>query len=506
MSRSCKGTESVSLKKTLKFVCKNLQCSFGTDIKAGSCTTDAENVRRGDVYFAVLPPLEDEAAADTELTERVGLAIHHGCCAVVADRPVIGTETVPYYIMPNVAEGYACLCQALYDYPAKSLKMFGITGTSGKTSTSYLLSGILAEGGYQTGLIGSLGVFDGIEYHGVPEELTPELLAFYLDRMISNGCTSAIVEVSSKMLTEGTLGGIKFDAVCLTNIRRDHIDYHQTVESYRKSKLAIFKYAKKKALAVCNIDDRITEAVVPLIDLPILSVGMRQQAEIQAATVERFAGEQTFIISAGTEAVPCCTRIVGDEHIYNSLVAAALGIGLEIDIKTVARGIGRVESIPGRMERIECGQNFNVFIDSARTTDSVSGALKTAREVTEGQLICVFGAASYHEEAKRQVFAKSLESLSDTIVLTAAAAQMDSSSADAVCGIGKRFSSPEEVNIMPDRAEAIAWALSAAKEGDTVLIFGKGTPERVEETTGKEPFCDRYFTKQWLYENQSCAV
>jgi UDP-N-acetylmuramoyl-L-alanyl-D-glutamate--2,6-diaminopimelate ligase len=408
--------------------------------------------------------------------------------------------------MPNVAEGYACLCQALYDFPAKSLKMFGITGTSGKTSTSYLLSGILAEGGFQTGLIGSLGIFDGVEYHTLSEELTPELLAFYLAKTVANGCTSVVLEVSSKMLTEGILGGIKFDAVCVTNIRRDHIDYHQTVESYRRSKLAIFKYAKKKALAVCNIDDRITEAVVPLIDLPLLSVGIKHQAEVNAVSVERFAGEQTFILSAGTEAVPCCTKIVGDEHIYNSLVAAALGIGLEIDIKTVARGIGRVESIPGRMERIDCGQNFNVFIDSARTTDSVSGMLRTSREVTEGRLICVFGAADYHETAKRQIFAKTLESLSDITVLTAASAQMDSSAAEAVCGIGKGFSSPEGVNIMPDRAEAIAWALSEAKEGDTVLIFGKGTVEKIEDINGTAPFCDRLFTKQWLNENQSCAV
>ena len=494
MRTCCNGTDAISLKKTLKRVCKKLQCTFGTNIKVRSCTADPEEIRPGDLFFA-LPEQDD-------VEESIGLAIYHGCSAVVAEHPAHGAEKVPFFIVPNVSECYAAVCHALHDEPAKSLKMIGITGTSGKTSTSYLISGILAEAGYQVGLIGSLGIFDGHMLHPAGDaDLQPPQFAAWLYRMMMNGCTHVIVEVPSRMIAQGYLGGVEFDAICLTNIRRDHLDYHKTVEQYRRSKLGIFRYAKKHALAICNVDDRITEAVLPLIDQPLLSVGIRNHAEVGSTLTERIAGEQTFIVTAGTEAIPYRTKTIGDDHIYNCLTATALGIGLEIDIKTIARGIERVENVPGRMERIECGQNFNVYIDSARTVDSLLSVLRTAKEVTTGRLICVFGAASHHEPERRAMFAKALESLSDKIILTSAVDYLDADSAAAACDIGHCFASGREAKIVPDRAEAVALGLSEARNGDTVLIFGHGLPmERSEHS----PFCDRLFTRQWLYENQTC--
>jgi UDP-N-acetylmuramoyl-L-alanyl-D-glutamate--2,6-diaminopimelate ligase len=496
--RTCCGgeTESISLKKVFKGVAKKVQCSFGTNITVRSCTADPDEVRLGDLFFA-LPEHEDD------LEEVVGLAIYHGCCAVVADRQVSGAERVPYFVVPNVGECYAAVCQAMYDEPAKSLKMIGITGTSGKTSTSYLISGVLAEAGYQVGLIGTLGIFDGQMLHPATDaDLQPPQFAAWLYQMMMNGCTHVIVEVPSRMIAEGHLGGIKFDAICLTNIRRDHLDYHKTVEQYRRSKLGIFRYAKKHALAICNVDDRITEAVIPLIDQPMLSVGIRNHAEIGSTLAERHAAEQTFIVTAGTEAIPYRTKTIGDDHIYNCLTATALGIGLEIDIKTIARGIERVENVPGRMERIECGQDFNVYIDSARTVDSLLSVLRTAKEVTSGRLICVFGAASHHEPERRASLAKALESHTDTVILTAVSDYLDADAASAACDIGNCFTSEQATKIVPDRAEAVALGLSEARSGDTVLIFGHGSPmERSEHA----PFCDRLFTRQWLYENQTCS-
>ncbi len=494
MRACCKGGAPISLKKTLKSVFKNVHCSFEINVKMQACVSDPERVRSGDVFFMLADP--EEAA------EAVGLAIHRGCSAVVADRPMLGADDVPFFVVPNVREAFGVCCQAIYDYPAKSLKVIGITGTSGKTSTSYLLSGILAEAGYQTGLIGSLGVFDGHIYHSNDETTpTPDKLAAWLHRIVENGCTHVILEASSQAIAEARLAGIKFDAVGVTNIRRDHLDYHQTIEQYRRTKLGVFKYAKKKALAVCNLDDRITEAILPLIDHPLLTVGIRNQAEVNAILVERFQGEQTFIVTAGTDAIPFRTRTIGDEHIYNCLTATAIGIGLEIDLKTIARGIERIESIPGRMERIECGQGFGVFIDSARTTDSLAAALRTVREVTEGRVFCVFGAGDYHEAAKRQVFGKTIDSLADHAVLTPATGRLDAETAAAICDIGKGFSSNDGVCIMADRAEAIVWALSEAKPGDSVLIIGKGENELDFPETVVPPFCDRLFAKQWLYEN-----
>ncbi len=504
VGKRCKGTESVSLVRTLKRVHKKVHRSFKSDVTAKACAADPEQIRPGDVFFA----FSDHFSNTSSLEEAVGLAIYQGCSAVVADRPAAGADNIPYFIIPNVVEGFAAFCQAIYDHPARSLKMIGITGTSGKTSTSYLVSGILAEAGCQVGLIGSLGIFDGSQFHPLSanDELSPGQLAEWLSRMAMNGCTHVILEIASTMIAQGFLGGIKFDAIGLTNIRRDHLDFHQSVEQYRRSKLGVFKYAKKKALAICNIDDRITEAIVPLIDQPLLSVGIRNQAEVGAMLVERIPGEQTFVLTTGTEATPVCTKIIGDEHIYNCLMATALGVGFEIDVHTIARGLERVESIPGRMERIECGQPFSVFIDSARTADSLTAVLKTAKGVTKNRLICVFGAAEYHDPGKRKFFGKALETLTDMVILTTATDKLQPGSASAICDIGRGFSSQEGVCIMPDRAEALAWALSEAEEGDTVLIFGRGESEIGEHDLDGFQFCDRHFARQWLYENQECLV
>jgi len=501
MRTCCHGTEAISLKKTLKRVCKNVQCSFGTNIKIKSCTADPEDVRPGDLFFAL--SAQEEYTPD-ELEEAVGLALHHGCCAVVADKPCRGAEQVPFFIVPNVSECYAAVCQALYDDPAKSLKVIGITGTSGKTSTSYLISGVLAEAGYQVGLLGSLGIFDGHMLHPATEaDFQPPQFAAWLHRLMMNGCTHVIVEVSSEMIARGHLGGIEFDAICLTNIRRAPLSYHKTIEQYRRNILNVFRYAKKHALAICNIDDRITEAIVPLIDQPLLSVGVRNHAEVGSTLAERQPSEQTFIVTAGTEAIPYRTKMIGDDHIYNCLTATALGIGLEVDLKTIARGIERVENVPGRMERIECGQDFNVYIDSARTVDSLLTVLRTAREVTSGRLICVFGTADHHEPDRRAAVAKALESHSDSVILTAVADYLDADSAITACDIGSHFTAERETKIVPDRAEAVALGLSEAKSGDTVLIFGHGAQKENSDTFS---FCDRLFTKQWLYENQMCNL
>ena len=507
MRTSCRGMDAVSLKKTLKRVCKNVHCSFGTDIKIKSCTDDPDEVRPGDLFFAMVGGTAADSLMEDDLEEYIGLALHHGCSAIVANRPVRGAEKVPFFIVSNVGECYAATCHALHDSPAKSLKMIGITGTSGKTSTSYLISGVLAEAGYQVGLIGTLGIFDGHMLHlAADSDLQPPQFADWLYRMMMNGCTHVIVEVPSQMIAQGYLGGIEFDAVCLTNIRRDHLDFHKTLEQYRRSKLGIFRYAKKHALAICNVDDRITGAVLPLIDQPMLSVGIRNHAEVGSTLIERCASEQTFIVTAGTEAVPFQTKMIGDDHIYNCLTAAALGIGLDIDIKTIARGVSRVESVPGRMERIECGQDFNVYIDSARTVDSLSAVLRTVREVTSGRLICVFGAAAHHEPARRATFAKTLESLTDTVILTSVTDRLDVESATAACDIGHCFTSGRETKIVPVRAEAVALGLSEARSGDSVVIFGHGMPTEINEFNESLPFCDRLFAKQWLYENQVCNL
>lgn len=533
MRASYRGGESVHLRKLLKQVHRVIDCSSDGEVLANSCCCDPEKVREGDVFFVIdwkncgcpNSPFAFDGCDDfnrvyepdhvgdvipraaCSLEETVALAQRRGCQAIVAEHPIAGV-TVPLFIVPNAKESFGALCHAIFGNPARSLQVVGITGTSGKTSTSYLIAGMLAEAGSPVGLIGSLGIYDGETLYPTRETTPPaNELAFWLFRMVANGCTHVLLEVSSRAIAQARLAGIKLDAVCVTNIKRDHLDYHETVEKYRRTKLGIFRYARKKGIVVCNADDRITSAVLPLIDHPALTVGIRGEAEVSGVVVERARSEQTFLLTAGTEAVPMRTRIIGDEHIYNCLMATALGVGWEIDLKTIVRGLERVESIPSRLERIECGQPFGVFIDCAQTPDALGATLRTLRGVTEGRLICVFGATGTQEPARRVQLGRTIDTLADIAVVTTDE-MFNRQSILAMHEIADGFTSETGAPLtLQDRAEAIAWSLAEAREGDCVLIVGKGLPEQAPASPDVlPPFCDRVFVKQWLYENQPVAA
>ncbi len=533
MRASYRGGEPVNLRKLLKSVHRVVDGSSNREILANSCCCDPEKVRQNDVFFAIdwqscgcpnspfffdgnddfnkLYENGDDRFSETSprhpLEEAVALAVERGCQAVVAEQP-FHCPDVPLYIVPNAKESFGALCHAIYGNPAQALQVVGITGTSGKTSTSYLIAGMLAESGNPVGLIGTLGIYDGETLYPSRETTPPaNELVFWLFRMVANGCSHVLIEVSSQAIVQARLAGIKLDAVCITNIKRDHLDYHRTVEKYRRTKLGIFRYARKKGIVVCNGDDRVTGAVLPLIDHPVLTTGIRREAEIGGMLVERIRGEQTFLLTAGTEAVPMRTRVIGNEHIYNCLMAAALGIGWGIDLKTIVRGLERVESIPGRMERIECGQSFGVYMDCAQTTEALATTLKTLRGVTEGRLLCVFGASGSQEPGKRGLLGQVIDTLADVAVLTTDE-MFNGESLRAMHEIADGFTSEYGGPLtLQDRAEAIAWALTEAGEGDCVLIVGKGLPENFEPSPETLPsFCDRVFVKQWLYENQPVSV
>lgn len=441
-----------------------------------------------------------------EIRRDIGTAVAAGASGVVFSRePALDRGLLPAdALMVPVKDPqalYGRACQALFDEPAKKLKMIAITGTSGKTSTSYIIAGMLAESGEPVGLIGSLGVYDGRTLLPMRETPpSPYEMAELLDQMVEHGCTHVIVEVSSRSIEEERIAGIAFDAVCLTNIRRDHLDLHKTVDLYRRTKMRIFNYAKPEALVVCNPDDRVTHAVLHLIQQPTMTIGMHpEEAMVTGMRVEQTKAEQTFYIIAGSVAIPVRTKIIGNEHIYNCLTAAALGISWGIDLKTVVRGIERVEHIPGRLERIDCGQPFGVFVDNANTPESLAAVLKTLREVTEGTLYCVLSAPEDHDRSKRPLMGRTAESLSDRVIVTV---NRDESDGDGINDILQGMENPSRnVQRVFRRCDAITWALSNASPEDAVLIVGS---DLAPEADPEEIVSDRQFVRHWLYENQPC--
>lgn len=399
---------------------------------------------------------------------------------------------------------YSRACHAFRGFPGRKLRLVGVTGTAGKTTLSVALGGVLAESGMRFGLIGSLGVYTGVALRPLAETTPdPELLAELLDEMVEAGCVGAIVEASSIALAEKRLAGLEFDAVCLTNIRRDHLDYHGSVDAYRRAKMQIFQYLKPDGVAICNVDDRVTDAAMHLIKQPVLTVGVRPSTcNVTATPVERNRAEQTFYISAGSDAVPIRTKIIGKEYIYACLEAAALAVAWKIDLLTYARGIERIDCIPCRMESIEVGQSFGVFLDRASAPYSLTSALETTRAVTQGRVFCVLCAPNDLDRSKRQLMAIAAESSADFCIVTSGNLP-ESQSAEALDDLRRGFSKKDAYYDEPDRRKAIEWALSHAELDDAVLIVGQDVSTLAPINERYVP--DRQFIRNWLSNNQPSA-
>lgn len=489
-----RGGEQISLRRLLP----GAEFFGADDIRVTSCSCDSRRVRPGDLFVAL-------AGSACDGHDFASQAARRGATAVLAQRPMLGVD-LPVCRVPDTRKAYARLCQALAGHPGKHLRVIGITGTNGKTTTSCLIASVLSTAGYRVGILGTLGGFDGLDFRD-PTLTTPppDELARWLARSVANGCSHAVLEVSSHALDQSRIAGIELDAACVTNVRRDHLDYHRSILDYRITKSRLFDYLSGKGFGVVNADDPTSASYLAEIGGPVLTVGMRAAAEISATLLEQYVSEQTFLLTAGSETMPVRTRMIGAHHVYNCLAAAAVGLAYGVDLVTVVRGLEAVEHLPGRLERLECGQPFGVFVDYAHTPDALTGSLEALREVVRGRLICVFGAGGDRDRQKRPLMGRAVEASADLAVLTTDNPRTEDPKAiqdDVLSG----FHRAGEAVVIADRTEAIHWALAEALPGDCVLIAGKGHEKYQIIGTEQVPFDDRQVARQWLYQMQPAGV
>lgn len=461
------------------------------DIGFPRCASDSRKVKPGDLFVAIHG---EKADGLTYVAE----AVDHGCAGVLTDRPIDDLR-VPFALVSNVRTAHGRLCQHLAGNPSRAMKVVGVTGTNGKTTTSCLIAGVLSHAGFKSGLIGTLGYFDGDDVED-PTHTTPppEKLAALLGRMVTGGCSHAVMEVSSHALAQSRIAGIAYDAACITNVTHDHLDYHPSIQDYRQTKKKLFDHLTGEGFAVVNADDPVSAGFLRTLDGPTLTIGIDKTAEIMGSPIEQCASEQTFLITAGSETLPVRTQMIGRHHIYNCLTATAVGLTYGIELPRIIRSLEAAAHVPGRLERIECGQPFSVFVDFAHTPDALEKTLQTLRSVTAGRLICVFGAGGERDQMKRPLMGQIAERNADLAVVTSDNPRREDPMSILI-GILKGFSNAERAEIIPDRGEAIHHALAAARPGDCVLIAGKGH-ERFQIVGDEQlDFDDREVAKQWLY-------
>ena len=398
------------------------------------------------------------------------------------------TARATYVQVPNSREALAYLAASWYGHPSRALLVAGVTGTDGKTTTSTLIAAVFEAAGYPAGFVTTTGARVGArELDTGFHVTTPDALAVqhYLRQMVDAGMRAAVLESTSHGLDQRRVDAVAFDVAVVTNVTHEHLDYHGTWENYMAAKARLFHLmvtaARKPGIpkvAVLNRDDRSYEHLRDVKADRVVTYGLRPSADVYPLRVDVLPRRTHLTVRTPRGDVTLETHLIGDFNVYNVLAAVAVGIGLDFDEGAVAAGIASVRGIPGRMERIEAGQDFLAVVDFAHSPVALERALHTLRALTRGRVIAVFGSAGLRDVAKRYLMGKIGATLADVVILTAEdprtedldaiLAEMARGARDGGGVEGKTFWR------VPDRQKAILQAVLMAKSGDVVVAFGKG--------------------------------
>lgn len=426
-------------------------------------------------------------------------ALRRGASAVLSDRPLPEVR-VPQCIVPHVRAAYAELCHALHGYPSRQLGLIGVTGTNGKTTTAWLVRSLLETSGRQCGLLGTIEYSDGVE-RSASDLTTPDSrsLAEWLGRMVRRQTRFAAAEFSSHALDQGRSAGTQLDVAIVTNVTQDHFDYHADANAYLAAKANILGMVKRGGLVVLNADDPCAAGLLDRVarSRQACTFGLQRPADVHGRILDQSREGTQFLITRGTERVEITTPLIGRHNVSNCLAAAAAGLHLGLSLFDVAAGIESLSAVPGRLECIDAGQNFGVFVDYAHTEDALDRVIRAVRDVTPGRVFCVFGAGGDRDRAKRPRMGRAAAA-ADVPVVTSDNPRSESPAAIIEEILAGMADAAAAAHVEPDRERAIAWALQAARPGDAVIVAGKGH-ERMQIVGGERiPFDDRTVCRKWL--------
>lgn len=488
LSRTKRPTLSVSLRRLLPSA-SFIGCG---DVVARDVTERSSDCTPG-MLFAAIPGHDRHGA------EFVGEAMSKGAVAVLTDRPLAGSR-IPQCIVPDVRSAFAELCHALYAYPSWRLGLVGVTGTNGKTTTTWLTRALLEAAGHRTGLLGTVEYSDSLDR--APAGLTtPDSKTFcaWLSSMVSRRARFAAVELSSHALEQGRCSGTLLDVAVVTNITQDHFDYHGDSERYRAAKARILGMVKRGGLVVLNADDPGSASLMEQVpsSAQLCTIGIESPAQLTARSIRMTQEGCRFVLGHGAEEIEVQSSLVGRHNVSNCLGAAAAGLHLGLTLDAVAAGIESLDCVPGRLESIDCGQDFAVYVDYAHTEDALRRAIAAVRDITPGRVFCVFGAGGDRDRTKRPLMGRAALAADVPVVTSDNPRSEDPKSIiqQIVAGMIPGGVVP---HVEPDRALAIHWALRQARRGDSVLIAGKG--HECVQIVGDQsiPFDDREICSRHL--------
>jgi UDP-N-acetylmuramoyl-L-alanyl-D-glutamate--2,6-diaminopimelate ligase len=455
-------------------------------------TADSRKVKPGDLFIC-LPGFTVDGHAFA------GKAVEQGAVAVLAERELTLPDTVAQVIVPDTRRAMAQLADRFFGSPTRELKLIGVTGTNGKTTTTHLIDKILRDQEKRTGLIGTIHMRIGDVYEEV-KNTTPDALELQhsFRRMRDLDTEYAIIEVSSHALEMGRVRGCDVHTAVFTNLTQDHLDYHKTMDNYRFAKSLLFsqlgnRYEDgKMKTAVLNADDAASELFARVTPARVITYGINQAADVRAEEIRVTGRGTSFVLHSFAGTIDMNLQLMGKFNVYNALAATAVGLAEGVPLSAIKKSLEAVPGVSGRFEAVDAGQDFVVIVDYSHTPDSLENALMTIKDFAKGRIFCVVGCGGDRDRTKRPIMAKIATKYADISVLTSDNPRSEDPEAilaDMAAGLGDVPDS-RYVRIV-DRREAIHYAIEQAQAGDCILIAGKGH-ETYQIIKGKVlPFDDR---------------
>lgn len=434
---------------------------------------DSRKISKGDIFVAI-------SGFKADGHNYIRQALEAGASGVVLEKEEFKPEDIPWIKVGDSRLALSRLSAFVYDYPSSKLRLIGVTGTNGKTTTTFLIEKILMEAGEKTGLLGTIEnriAGKRLETHHTTPE-SPDLNGLFA-RMLDEGVETAVMEVSSHALSLKRVADCEFDVGVFTNLTQDHMDFHPSVEDYLMSKAMLFRQLSRGnkpggKYAVINIDSPYAGDIISVTSVPVVTYGIDNQANVRAENIRVTSMGTSFRVSGLGMEADLNLKLVGRFNVYNALAACTVGLMENINSEIIKNALEDTAGIPGRFETVNEGQDFGVIVDYAHTPDGLHNILRTAREITKGRVITVFGCGGDRDRSKRPLMGEAAAVHSDFCIITSDNPRSEVPHGiieDILPGVQKITS---DYRIIENRRDAIREAIRMARRGDTVIIAGKG--------------------------------
>ncbi len=459
---------------------------------------DSRRVMPGHMFVAV-------RGERTDGHRYVEAAIDRGAAAVVLEQDSGMSPRATRIKVADARRTMALASARFYEHPSQQLKVVGVTGTNGKTTTAFMIKSVMEAAGINTGLLGTVQYEIGARV--IPAaRTTPESVEIQdmMSQMVRAGCGGCAMEVSSHALAQQRVSGVDFDVAVFTNLSQDHLDYHETMENYFEAKSRLFASLatlQKRGRAVVNVDSTHGRAIISRLggNVAVLTYGVASDALVRAHDVRVSPEGTCFIVRTPQGSRPLSLPLIGRHNVSNALAAIATGLEMGIEMGDIEKALAELRPVPGRLERVEVPEPYTVYVDYAHTAEAMRNALVTVGELTRSRLIVVFGCGGDRDRGKRAPMGQVAAELADFTILTSDNPRTEEPQ-DIVQQIEAGFPSElrHQYQVILDRREAIERALDIAREGDTVLVAGKGHESYQEFGDTVVPFNDRQVVEEYF--------